>query len=141
MSGRFDGLRTLVQGVVVNAKWAHCLIQREALASQQFSGYLNGVLKAVVKTVNFIKARPLKVQLFQRLCDELGAKHNNSLFYNENNVPPAQLQKTPLNRKCIGTAASIPLRFSGVFCSCAGGTLFSLYYLPSVQVHNWVFEV
>ena len=24
-----------------------------------------------------------------------------------------------------GTAASIPLRFSGVFCSCAGGTLFS----------------
>ena len=29
----------------------------------------------------------------------------------------------------------------GVFCSCAGGTLFSLYYLPSVQVHNWMFEV
>ena len=33
------------------------------------------------------------------------------------------------------------MRFSGVFCSCAGGTLFSLYYLPSVQVHNWMFEV
>ena len=81
MSGRFGGLQTLVQGVAVNAKWTHCLIQREALALQQLSGVLNGVLKAVVKTVNFIKARPLKARLFQRLCDELGAEHNNFLFY------------------------------------------------------------
>ena len=81
MSGRFGGLRTLVQGVAVNAKWTHCLIQHEALASQQLNGNLNEVLKAVVKTVNFIKARPLKAQLFQRLYDELGAEHNNLLFY------------------------------------------------------------
>ena len=81
MSGRFGGLRTFVQGVGVNAKWAHCLIQCEELASQQLSGDLNGVLKAVVKIVNFIKARPLKARLFQRLCNELGAEHNNLLFY------------------------------------------------------------
>ena len=80
-SGRFGGLRTLVQGVAVNVKWTHCLIQREALASQQLSGDLNGVLKAVVKTVNFIKARPLKTRFFQRLCGELGAEYNNLLFY------------------------------------------------------------
>ena len=80
MSNLFGGLRTLVQGVAVNAKWTHCLIQREALASQQLSGDLNGVLKAVVKTVNFIKARPLKARLFQRLCDKL-EEHNNLLFY------------------------------------------------------------
>ena len=79
----FGGLLMLVQGVAVNAK---CLIQREALALQQLSGDLNGVLKAVVKTVNFIKARPLKARLFQRLCDELGAEHNNLLFYKENNI-------------------------------------------------------
>ena len=72
MSVPFGGLRTLVQGVAVNAKWIHCLIQREALASQQLSGDLNEVLKAVVKTVSFIKARPLKVRLFPRLCNELG---------------------------------------------------------------------
>ena len=35
----------------------------------------------VVTTVNFIKARPLKARLFQRLCDELGADYNNLLFY------------------------------------------------------------
>ena len=80
MSGLFGGLRTLVQGVAVNAKWTHCLIQCEELASQQLSGDLNGVLKAVVKTVSFIKAKPLKARLFQRLCDKLG-EHNNFLFY------------------------------------------------------------
>ena len=78
---RFGGLLTLLQGVAVNAKWTHFLIQSEALASQQLSGNLNGVLKAVVKIVNFIKARPLKARLFQRLCDELRAEHNNLLFY------------------------------------------------------------
>ena len=69
MFGRFGGLRTLVQGVAVNAKWTHCLIQRKALSLQQLSGDLNGVLEAVVKTVNFIEARTLKARLFQRLCD------------------------------------------------------------------------
>ena len=78
---RFGGLRTLVQDVAVNAKWTHCLIQREVLASQHLSGDLNGVLEALLKTVNFIKAQPLKAWFFQRLCDELGADHNNLLFY------------------------------------------------------------
>jgi len=41
MSGRFSGLRTLVQDVAVNAKWTHCLIHREVLASQQLSGDLS----------------------------------------------------------------------------------------------------
>ena len=81
MSGRFGRLRTLVQGVAVNAKWTHCLIQREALALHQLSGDLNGVLKAVSKIVNFIKARPLKARVFQCFCDKLGAEHNNLLFY------------------------------------------------------------
>ena len=76
MFGRFGELRTLVQGVAVNANWTHCLIHCEALASQHLSGGLNGVLEVVVKTVNFIKARPLKSRLFQRLCDELGTDHN-----------------------------------------------------------------
>ena len=70
MSCRFGGLQTLVQSVAVNAKWAHCLIHREALASQQFRDHLNGLLEVVAKTVNFIKARPLKARLFQHLCDE-----------------------------------------------------------------------
>ena len=77
MSGRFGGLRTLVLGAAVNVKWTHCLIHREALASQQLGDDLNGMLEVVVKTVNFVKARPLNARFFQRLCDELGADHNN----------------------------------------------------------------
>ena len=76
MSGCFGGLRTLVQGVAVNVNWTHCLIHREALALQKLSDDLNRVLEVVVKTVNFIKARPLKSRLFQRLCDRLGTDHN-----------------------------------------------------------------
>ena len=79
MSGRFGGLRTLVQGVAVNAKWTHCLVHREALASQQLRDHLSGVLEVVAKTVNFIKARLLKARVFQHLCDGLGADHNNLL--------------------------------------------------------------
>ena len=81
MSGCFGRLRTLVQGVAVSAKWTHCSIHREVLASQQLSGDLDGVLEVVVKTVTFIKARPLKARLFQRLCNKLGGDHNNLLFY------------------------------------------------------------
>ena len=63
------------------AKWTHCLIHREALASQQPNSDLNEVLKIVVKIVNFIKTRLLKARLFQCLCDKLGAEDNNLLFH------------------------------------------------------------
>ena len=39
------------------------------------------MVEDVVKTVSFIKARPLKARLFQGLCNELGADYNNLLFY------------------------------------------------------------
>ena len=63
MSGCFGWLQALVQGVAVNTKWTHCFIHRETLTSQQLSGDLNGGLEIVVKTVNFIKARPQKARL------------------------------------------------------------------------------
>ena len=81
ISGRFGGLQTLVHDVAVNAKSTHCLVHREALALQQSSGDCNGVLEVAVKTVNFIKARLLKAQLFQYLCDKLAADYNNLFFY------------------------------------------------------------
>ena len=49
MSGCFSGLRALVQGVAPRTKWTHCLIYREALASQQFTSDLNEVLEIVSK--------------------------------------------------------------------------------------------
>ena len=49
--------------------------------TQQLTGDLNEKLEIVFKIVNYIKTRPLKARLFQRLCDKLGAEHNNLLFY------------------------------------------------------------
>ena len=63
MSGCFGWLQALVHSVAFDTEWTHCFIHRGVLASQQLSGDLNGVLKVVVKTVNFIKARPLKARL------------------------------------------------------------------------------
>ena len=81
MSGCFNGLRALVQGVAPLARWTHCSIHREALALQQLSSDLSEVLEIVVKILNFVKTRLLKVQFFQRLCDKLGVEHNCLLFY------------------------------------------------------------
>ena len=102
MSGRFGELQTSVLGVAVNAKWTHCLIHHEALASQQLSGDLNGVLEVVAKTVNFIKARPLKARLFQRLYDELVADHNNLLqckvaFQRQSSLTCVRIEKRNLH--------------------------------------------
>ena len=102
MSGRFGELQTLVQGVAVNAKWTHCLIHREALASQQLSDHLSGVLEVVVKTVNFIKARPLKARLFQRLCDKSRADHNSLLqckvaFQRQSSLTCVRIEKRNLH--------------------------------------------
>ena len=70
-----------MQGVAPRVTWTYCLIHPEALASQQFSSDLNEVLEIVVKIVNFIKTRFLNTRFSQRLCDKLGAEHNNLLFY------------------------------------------------------------
>ena len=49
VTGSFGGLQTLVQNVAINAKWTHCLKQREALASQQLSETLMKCLKLLSK--------------------------------------------------------------------------------------------
>lgn len=58
-------------------------MHREALASRQISPELNKVLTDVVSVVNFIRARPLKVQLFSARCEEMVTKHSAVLFHSE----------------------------------------------------------
>ena len=80
MSGCFDELRTLVQGVAVIETWTHCIIHREALASQQLIGDLNGLLKVVVKTVHFIETRPLN-SAFPTPLGRIKSRAQQLLFY------------------------------------------------------------
>ena len=60
MAGTRNGLHALIRRASQNAKWTHCIIHREALASQQLSPKLNGVLTDIISILNFIKTRPLK---------------------------------------------------------------------------------
>ncbi|XP_034069815.1 zinc finger BED domain-containing protein 5-like [Gymnodraco acuticeps] len=44
---------------------------------------LKSVLDSAVKSVNFIKARPMQSRLFQVLCDEMGSEHVQLLLHTE----------------------------------------------------------
>ena len=41
MSGKFNGFQVLIRKCVPQAQWIHCMLHREALASQCFSVELN----------------------------------------------------------------------------------------------------
>ncbi len=83
MTGRLSGLVTRVQNLAPLAKWTHCMIHRESLASKKMPECLETVLKQAVQMINFIKARPLNAHLFSLLCQELGAEHEQLLFHTE----------------------------------------------------------
>uniref|UniRef100_A0A671MBF3 HAT C-terminal dimerisation domain-containing protein n=1 Tax=Sinocyclocheilus anshuiensis TaxID=1608454 RepID=A0A671MBF3_9TELE len=83
MTGRISDLVTRVQNLAPLAKWTHCMIHRESLASKQMPLSLEAVLKQAVQIINFIKARPLNAHLFSLLCQEMGAEHEQLLFHTE----------------------------------------------------------
>jgi hypothetical protein len=64
MSGRYGGLQSLIRNQTPDALWMHCVIHREALASQYLSPLLNEVVEIVIKMVNFIKTRLVKTRFF-----------------------------------------------------------------------------
>ena len=82
MTGRISGLVTHVQHLAPLAKWTHCMIHRESLASKKMPECLDSVLKQAVQIVNLIKAR-LNARLFSLLCQEMGAEHEQLLFHTE----------------------------------------------------------
>ena len=83
MTGRHGGLVARTKEVAPIAKWIHCSIHREALATKKISPRLKNVLDAAVKIVNFIKARPLNSRIFRELCKEMGSNHEQLLLHTE----------------------------------------------------------
>jgi hypothetical protein len=39
------------------------------------------MLNVVIKSVRYIKTRPLKSRLFAQICEEMGAQYKSLLFY------------------------------------------------------------
>lgn len=57
MSGRFQSIQALVKQNSQHCIWTHCMIQREALASNEMSPCPNIALTTVVTVVNYMKMR------------------------------------------------------------------------------------
>ena len=51
--------------------------------AKNLSEELHDTLNAVIKCVNYIKARLLNQRLFSHLCDEMRADHTGLLFHTE----------------------------------------------------------
>ncbi|CAL9694137.1 unnamed protein product [Knipowitschia caucasica] len=83
MVGRLTGVVKRVKDVAPLLTAVHCSIHREALATKTMSADLNKVLNEAVKTVNFIKSRPLQSRLFGILCAEMGSEHRQLLLHTE----------------------------------------------------------
>jgi len=83
MTGKHGGVVTKIREVAPHAKFTHCSIHREALASKKMPSELKTVLEQAVKVINFIKARAINSRMFTILCNEMGSEHNKLLLHSE----------------------------------------------------------
>ncbi|XP_003366120.1 zinc finger protein, partial [Trichinella spiralis] len=83
MCGKNSGIVTRVLKQSANASWTHCSIHREAWVSKTISDDLKNVLNTAVKIINFIKSKPLRSRLFEKLCEEMGSCHKSLIFHSE----------------------------------------------------------
>ena len=70
------------------AKFTHCLLNRESLASKAMSPELKAVFDQVIKIVNFVKSLPLSSRIFRHLCAKMGEEHENFLFVQKSDGSP-----------------------------------------------------
>ena len=83
MVGRLTGVVKRVKDVAPLVTAVHCSIHREALATKTMPADLKAVLDEAVRTVNFIKSRPLQSRLFAILCAEMESDHRQLILHTE----------------------------------------------------------
>ena len=81
MSGKYNGLQSLIVECAPQAKLTHCMLHREALASQCFSVELNQVVEEIVKVINFVKTSEVRSRIFSKLFADLDTSHEQLLFH------------------------------------------------------------
>jgi hypothetical protein len=70
MAGNTDGMQTLIKPSA-----PHCRIHRESLATEELFPEQSEAVDTVIRSVNFIKTRPLETRLFAELCEEMGTQY------------------------------------------------------------------
>ena len=83
MTGVHHGVVKQILDKAENAKWTHCFLHRQNLASRQMSPELHEVLSIAVKTVNYFKKNALHSRCFAALCDKLDSDHLQLLYHCE----------------------------------------------------------
>ena len=82
--GRLKEFTTLVkERQNPNIITTHCFLHREALIAKTLGVELKKVLNQVIKTINFIKSRPLKCRLFKQKYIGMDSPHKRLLLHNE----------------------------------------------------------
>ncbi|KAL4120074.1 hypothetical protein QTP88_012813 [Uroleucon formosanum] len=61
--------------------FTHFFLHREALVAKSLASDLQNILDQVVKIINFIKSRPLKSRLFEKICEEMDADYSRLILY------------------------------------------------------------
>ena len=82
MTGIHHGIVKQIQQRAEQAKWTHCFLHRENLATRQMLPVLNNIMSVVVKTVNYIKSA-LHSRCFAALCNNLDTDHLQLLYHSE----------------------------------------------------------
>jgi len=83
MTGIHRGVVKQIQQRAGQAKWTHCFLHRENLATRQMSPELHEIMSVAVKTVNYIKKNALHARCFAALCDNLDSDHLQLLYHSE----------------------------------------------------------
>lgn len=83
MTGKDSGFVRRMKNVMPNATWVHCFLHRQALATKVMPTELKTVLNETVKSVNFVKSRPLQCRLLSQLCEEMEAQYKCLLLHTE----------------------------------------------------------
>ena len=77
------GVVSLVLRENPNVVQTHCFLYKKVLVSKTIPDELNQVLKQVVKIVNFIKTRPLKSGLFEKIFVDMDSQHKRLILHTE----------------------------------------------------------
>ena len=56
------------------------MIHREALVTRKLNPELGATVEIVTKVIDFIKTRPLKSKVLEKLCAEMNAEHRSLMF-------------------------------------------------------------
>ncbi len=82
MTGKHCGVVKQIQERAPEAKWTHCFLHRESLATKQMWLH-EQCMNIAVKSVNYIKKNALNSRCFAALCERLDADHLQLLYHSE----------------------------------------------------------